>query len=66
MKIFVVVNADCDAVGVVRKLTSVVSERHDVGGVKIVVSAPLFAEAKAELKEKSMVSVIMVVFDILR
>jgi hypothetical protein len=35
---------------VVGKLTTVVSDRHVPGGVNIVVSAPLFAAAKIELK----------------
>jgi hypothetical protein len=65
MKILVVVKAGFDAVAVVRKLTRVVSERHEDGGVKIVVSGPLFAEAKAELKEKLTVSVRVVVFDMM-
>jgi hypothetical protein len=36
---------------VVSKLTSVVSERHDEGGVKIVVRGPRLAERKAEERE---------------
>jgi hypothetical protein len=47
---------------VVRKETKVVSVRHVPGGVKIVVSAPLFAAAKTELKlplEYSEASVIL-------
>lgn len=39
------------ASAVVGKLTTVVSVRHDAGGVKIVVRGPRFAAAKAELKD---------------
>lgn len=41
---------DVFASAVVGKLTTVVSVRHDGGGVKIVVRAPRFADAKSELK----------------
>jgi hypothetical protein len=46
----VVVKNSVDESEVVRKETKVVSVKHVPGGVKIVVSAPLFAAAKAELK----------------
>jgi hypothetical protein len=51
IKIFVVVNPELVGETVVRKLTSVISDKHDAGGVNIVVSGPRFADAKAELME---------------
>jgi hypothetical protein len=51
IKIFVVVNSEVVGETVVKKLTSVVSDKHDAGGVNIVVSGPRFADAKAELME---------------
>lgn len=53
IKIFVVVNPDVEEEGVVRKLTRVVSDRHDAGGVKIVVSGPLLADANEELRPEA-------------
>ena len=38
---------------VVKNDTRVVSERHDAGGVNIVVSGPRLAEKKAEEREKA-------------
>jgi hypothetical protein len=51
IKIFVVVNPEVVDETVVKKLTRVVSDKHDAGGVNIVVSGPRFADAKAELIE---------------
>ena len=59
IKIFVVVNPEVVDETVVKKLTSVVSDKHDAGGVNIVVSGPRFADAKAELIEMADIIYIM-------
>ena len=50
MNNLVVVKKSVDESEVVRKEIKVVSVKQVPGGVNVVVSAPLFADAKAELK----------------